>query len=140
KGSITKSYFPETSKFSTYIFSLHAGPYSEWRDSYKNIPLRLLARKSMAQYVDHGLWFKATKQGLAFFEKYVDIKYPFSKYDQIIVPEFNFGAMENVGAVTFSERFLSRGKSTRQAREKTVSVILHEMAHMWFGNLVTMKW
>ncbi|WCL49416.1 aminopeptidase N [Leptospira sp. GIMC2001] len=139
-GAKTKTYFPETRRFSTYIFSLHAGPYSEWKDSYNNIPLRLLARKSMAQYVDHKLWFKATKQGLAFFEKYFDIKYPFSKYDQIIVPEFNFGAMENVGAVTFSERFLSRGKSTRQSREKTVSVILHEMAHMWFGNLVTMKW
>ncbi|MCC5815261.1 MAG: aminopeptidase N [Leptospira sp.] len=140
ENEFTRSYFPETLVFSTYIFSLHAGPYAEWMDRYGKLSLKLYARKSMAKYVDHKLWFQVTKQGLRFFEKYFGIDYPFSKYDQLIVPEFNFGAMENVGAVTFSERFLSRGKVTRSGKEKLASVILHEMAHMWFGNLVTMKW
>ncbi len=134
------SSFPETAKISTYVFSLHAGPYYEWKDSYKNISLRLFARKSMKDFVDSKFWFQITKQGLQYFETYFEIPYPFGKYDQIIVPEFNFGAMENVGAVTFSERFLSRGQVTRSMKEKLASVILHEMAHMWFGNLVTMKW
>lgn len=134
------SFFPETQKFSTYVFSLHAGPYEEWKDSYGNIPLRLYARKSMAKYVNPSHWFTITKQGFAFFEKYFEMRYPFGKYDQVIVTEFNFGAMENVGAVTFSERFLSRGKTTRRHQEKLASVILHELAHMWFGNLVTMRW
>jgi aminopeptidase N len=139
-GTLTKTYFPETKRFSTYVFSLIAGPYAEWKDTTGSIPLRLFARKSMAKYVDSKLWFTVTKQGFSFFEKYFDIRYPFGKYDQIVVPEFNFGAMENVGAVTFSERNLSRGQTTRRAQEKLASVILHEMAHMWFGNLVTMKW
>lgn len=134
------TFFPETKVFSTYIFSLHAGPYREWKDNYQEIPLKLYARKSMAKYVNTKLWFDVTKQGFEYFESYFGIPYPFSKYDQVVVPEFNFGAMENVGAVTFSERFLSRGKVTRSMKEKLASVILHEMAHMWFGNLVTMKW
>jgi aminopeptidase N len=134
------TYFPETVKFSTYIFSLHAGPYEEWKDTYNSIPLRLFSRKSLAKYVDAKHWFQITKQGFGFFNKYFEFPYPFGKYDQIIVPEFNFGAMENVAAVTFSERIISRGKITRRAKEKVASVILHEMAHMWFGNIVTMKW
>lgn len=140
KGKYTLSQFPESKLFSTYVFSLHAGPYKEWKDNYKTIPLKLYSRKSMARYVDSSFWFQITKQGFEYYEKYFGIPYMFDKYDQIIVPEFNFGAMENVAAVTYSERYLTRGKITRSLQEKLASVILHEMAHMWFGNLVTMEW
>lgn len=132
--------FPNTKKISTYVFSLHAGPYQIWEDKYENLPLRLLVRKSLARYVNPKDWFLFTKQGFEFFNPYFGIPYPFEKYDQIIVPEFNFGAMENVAAVTFSERFVTRSEMTRAQRENLSDVILHEMAHMWFGNLVTMKW
>lgn len=132
--------FPESKRISTYVFSLHAGPYQVWEDKYESIPLRLFVRKSLAKYVDPKDWFTFTKEGFAFFNSYFGIPYPFEKYDQLIVPEFNFGAMENVAAVTFSERFVSRAPMTRGQRENLSDVILHEMAHMWFGNLVTMKW
>jgi aminopeptidase N len=132
--------FPKSEKFSTYIFSLHAGPYVEWTDTYKGMPLGLYARHSMAQYVDVEEWMTVTKQGFGYFNKYFAYKYPFHKYDQLIVPDFNAGAMENVGAVTFSERYIPRSKSTLKQRLDRADVILHEMAHMWFGNLTTMKW
>ncbi len=132
--------FPKTKKFSTYLFSLHAGPYQVYEDKYESIPLRLFVRKSLAKYINPKDWFQFTKEGFSFFESYFDFPYPFIKYDQILVPEFNFGAMENVAAVTFSERFIIRGPMTRSQRENLSDVILHEMAHMWFGNLVTMKW
>ncbi|MBK9294855.1 MAG: aminopeptidase N [Oligoflexia bacterium] len=132
--------FSETPIISTYVFSLHVGPYKEWKDKYKNIPLRLFARQSLSKYVDTKEWFTITKQGLKYFESYFNYPYPFEKYDQLIVPEFNFGAMENAGAVTFKEGFVSRGKQTKDQKEGTAEVILHEMAHMWFGNLVTMRW
>jgi aminopeptidase N len=132
--------FERTPPLATYVFSLHAGPYKIWRDTFKGIPLRLFARPSMASYVRPQEWFKITKQGLQFFSGYFNHDYPFKKYDQLFVPEFNAGAMENVGAVTFSEVFLVRGEVTRQQRRKAAEVLLHEMAHMWFGDLVTMKW
>ena len=132
--------FPPAARISTYIYALHAGDYRRWESAAGDIPLRLFARASMAERVHPEHWFVPTVQGFAFFEKYFDIPYPFGKYDQVIVPHFNAGAMENVGAVTFSERFLHSGKVTRQARRSLASVILHEMAHMWFGDLVTMDW
>ncbi len=135
-----KWFFPRTAKFSTYILALIAGPFKIWESKAGDIPLRLLARQSMAKYVDPEEWFSTTKQGFKFFNGYFDYKYPFKKYDQAIVPDFNAGAMENVAAVTFSERFVRRGKPTRSQRMDLAGVILHEMAHMWFGNLVTMKW
>ncbi|MCB0407760.1 MAG: aminopeptidase N [Bdellovibrionales bacterium] len=132
--------FPFSAKFSTYIWSLHAGPYHVWKDTAGDIPLRLFARKSLASYVKEKDWFQFTKEGLAFYNQYFDYKYPFKKYDQLIVPEFGPGAMENVAAVTFNERFVSRGVKTQKERQNLSNVILHEMAHMWFGDLVTMKW
>lgn len=134
-------HFPETKAFSTYIFSLHAGPYQVFEDAESfRIPLRLMCRPSMAKYIDTALWFKLTRQGFDFFESYFDYPYPFEKYDQLVVPDFNAGAMENVGAVTFSERYIPKGFYTRLQKLSLAEVILHEMAHMWFGNLVTMKW
>ena len=132
--------FPESPPVSTYIYALHAGHYRAWQSNAGDIPLRLFARQSIADQVRPEHWFIPTQQGFAFFQGYFNIPYPFGKYDQVIVPHFNAGAMENVGAVTFSERFLRRGVVTRQARRSLASVILHEMAHMWFGNLVTMDW
>lgn len=136
--------FPETKPFSTYLFALHAGPYASWESQWKSggraIPLRLFARRSLAPFVESDDWLKVTRQGFDFFESYFDYPYPFDKYDQIIVPDFNAGAMENVGAVTFSESYVRRGKSTLQERERRSNTLLHEMAHMWFGNLTTMRW
>jgi aminopeptidase N len=132
--------FPRSARFSTYLFALHAGPYASWSGDADGIPMRLFARRSLAPFVEHGEWLEVTRQGLGFFDAYFAYPYPFAKYDQVIVPEFNSGAMENVAAVTFSERFLSRSKITEDEKRERADVILHEMAHMWFGNLVTMRW
>ncbi|MGE3261337.1 MAG: aminopeptidase N [Bacteriovoracia bacterium] len=140
KGDLRIWHFPATAPLSTYLYSLHAGPFQVWEDRYENIPLRLFARPSMAKFVQPEFWFRATKQGLAFYNKFFGYAYPFKKYDQLLVPEFNAGAMENVGAVTFAERFLKRGRMSREDQMNVVSVLLHEMAHMWFGDLVTMRW
>ncbi len=132
--------FPVTPRISTYLFSLHAGPYAKWEDKAGATPLRLFVRQTLKKYVRTTDWFTPTRQGLKFYGDYFKYPYPFKKYDQIIAPDFNAGAMENVAAVTFSERFVQRGTPTREERESLASVILHEMAHMWFGDLVTMKW
>ncbi|WP_237057304.1 aminopeptidase N [Microbulbifer sediminum] len=133
-------HFPQSAKFSSYIFSLHAGPYRVWEDDADGIPLRLMARQSLADYVKPEDWFTFTKQSFAFFQPYFEVDYPFGKYDQVIVPDFNAGAMENVGAVTFNEAYVSRGEKTEAQRMRLANVIAHEMAHMWFGDLVTMNW
>ena len=132
--------FPATPKLSAYVFSLHAGPYRVWEGRAGSVPLRLFARRSLAPYVDPEEWFATTRAGLAFYGGYFGIPYPFSKYDQLLVPDYNAGAMENAGAVTFSERYVRRGQRTRAEREDLAETILHEMAHMWFGDLVTMRW
>jgi aminopeptidase N len=132
--------FPETLPISTYVYALHAGDYHRWDSAAGDIPLRLFARESLVPYVHPEQWFIPTQQGFAFYQDYFGIPYAFGKYDEIVVPHFNAGAMENVGAVTFSERYLTRGAVTRQGRRSIASVILHEMAHMWFGDLVTMDW
>lgn len=132
--------FEKTPQISTYLFSLHAGPYKVWTDRYEDIPLRIFARPSMAAFVPVKEWFQVTKQGLKFFNEYFAYKYPFKKYDQLFVPEFNAGAMENVGAVTFTENYLPRSTPTREQRKGAIETLLHEMAHMWFGNVVTMSW
>lgn len=132
--------FPVSAKFSSYVFSLHAGNYAVWEDSFEDIPLRLFARQSLAQYVKTDEWFTPTKQSFAFFNQYFDVRYPFIKYDQVVAPDFNAGAMENVAAVTFNEAYISRGEKSTQAKMSLANVIAHEMAHMWFGDLVTMRW
>ncbi|MGZ3713385.1 MAG: aminopeptidase N [Bdellovibrionota bacterium] len=139
-GETRTWYFSETPPISTYLFSLHAGPFRIWEDEFEGIPLRLMARPSMAKFVRPEFWFRTTKQGFGFYNKFFAYAYPFKKYDQVIVPEFNAGAMENVGAVTFSERYLQRGHMSREDEHGIASVVLHEMAHMWFGDLVTMRW
>jgi len=134
-------HFDKTPLLSPYNFSLHAGPYKVWQDNSARYPLRLFVRQSVAQQVKPSDWFTYTAQGLAFFEDYYGIDYPFTKYDQVLVPDFLYGAMENAAAITFAESgFLTNGEMSKSKRERLANVIMHEMAHQWFGNLVTMKW
>ncbi|MFS1437387.1 aminopeptidase N [Shewanella sp. 10N.286.48.A6] len=133
--------FPATPKLSPYNFSMHAGPYHVWQDNSGKYPMRLFARQSVAEQVNYQDWFTYTKQGLSFFDDYFGIDYPFKKYDQLLVPDFLYGAMENAGAITYSEsRFMVKDTMTAAQRQRLAGVIMHEMAHQWFGNLVTMKW
>ncbi|AZM62297.1 MULTISPECIES: aminopeptidase N [unclassified Streptomyces] len=141
--------FAETKPISTYITCVVAGPYHYVTDTYERefedgtrlrIPLGAMCRKGLAPHFDADDVFLVTKQGLDFFHDHFDYPYPFGKYDQAFVPEYNLGAMENPGMVTFREEFIFRGKVTRASYEGRANVILHEMAHMWFGDLVTMEW
>ena len=133
--------FPATKKLSAYAFSLHAGPYKVWEDNSGAYPLRLFARQSVAAHVPAADWFRHTQHGFAFFDRYFGIVYQFGKYDQLLVPDHVYGAMENIGAVTFAERsYLHKAAMTTAQRESMARVIMHEMAHQWFGDLVTMTW
>ncbi|MGW4082484.1 aminopeptidase N [Streptomyces sp. NPDC004822] len=141
--------FAETKPISTYITCVVAGPYHYVTDSYTRelpdggrleIPLGAMCRKGLAPHFDADDVFLITKQGLDFFHDHFDYPYPFGKYDQAFVPEYNLGAMENPGLVTFREEYIFRGKVTRASYEGRANTILHEMAHMWFGDLVTMEW
>src|SRR3989338_9210844 len=138
KSKIVK--FLETKPISTYLFHVSLGSYEFAENVHKGIPMKIYFRKSIKPYVRVDEIFEVTKTGLDFYSKFFDYEYPFSKYDQIFVPEFNSGAMENPGAVTFSERYLVRRTPTKTEKASLANVILHEMAHMWFGDLVTMKW
>ena len=138
--------FGTTKPMSTYLVALVAGPYAEWRDEFPGengqdpIPLGLYCRASLAEHLDAERLFRETKQGFAFYHKAFGVPYPFGKYDQCFVPEFNAGAMENAGCVTFLEDFVFRSKVTGYLYERRCETVLHEMAHMWFGDLVTMRW
>ncbi|WP_336706014.1 aminopeptidase N [Oerskovia sp. USHLN155] len=137
--------FEPTQVISTYITAIVAGPYVVERSELTSsdgrvIPLGVFARKSLAPHLDADYIFEKTRQGFAFFEEKFDYPYPFAKYDQLFVPEFNAGAMENAGAVTFTETYVFRSKVTDAIKERRVVTVLHELAHMWFGDLVTMKW
>jgi aminopeptidase N len=147
-GGTTVRFLP-TQPISTYITCVVAGPYHVERDHYArtyedtsvlDIPLSALCRRSLAKHFDADEIFTVTKQGLDFFHDHFDYPYPFGKYDQAFVPEYNLGAMENPGCVTFREEFVFRGKVTRASYEQRANVVLHEMTHMWFGDLVTMRW
>ncbi len=132
--------FPTTEVMPTYITAVVAGQYHWVRDEHRDIPLGLYCRQSLADYLDPAEMFEITKQGLDFFERRFGYAYPFGKYDQLFVPDFTGGAMENAGCVTFHERRLFRSKVTDATRMERAGTILHEMAHMWFGDLVTMRW
>ena len=137
--------FEPTPILSSYVTALVAGPYEVVRSeltssSGRVIPLGLFSRKSLSQYLDADYIFEKTRQGFAYYEEKFQYPYPFAKYDQLFVPEFNAGAMENAGAVTFTETYIFRSKVTDAIKERRVVTILHELAHMWFGDLVTMKW
>ncbi len=139
-GQALRWRFPPTPVMPTYITAVAAGPYHVVRDSHDGIPLGVYCRQSLAEYLDADEILEVTRQGLDFFHGSFGIKYPFGKYDQLFVPEFKEGAMENAGCVTFVEAYIFRSRVTDFAREARGETILHEMAHMWFGDLVTMRW
>ena len=143
-GEVTVHTFATTPKMSTYLVALVAGPYAVWRDVYRDehgeIPLGIFCRASLAPHMDAERLFTETKQGFDFYHRNFGVPYAFGKYDQLFVPEFNAGAMENAGAVTFLEDYVFRSKVTRYSYERRAETVLHEMAHMWFGDLVTMRW
>ena len=144
EGDSATHTFATTPKMSTYLVALVAGPYAVWRDVYHDehgeIPLGIFCRASLAQHMDAERLFTETKQGFEFYHCNFSVPYAFGKYDQLFVPEFNAGAMENAGAVTFLEDYVFRSKVTRASYERRAETLLHEMAHMWFGDLVTMRW
>ncbi|MFE9907954.1 aminopeptidase N [Streptomyces clavifer] len=136
--------FEPTPRISTYITALIAGPYHAVHSSYEkdgqSVPLGIYCRPSLAEHLDADEIFAVTRQGFEWFQEKFDYAYPFAKYDQLFVPEFNAGAMENAGAVTIRDQYVFRSKVTDAAYETRAETILHELAHMWFGDLVTMEW
>ncbi|GGU17356.1 aminopeptidase N [Streptomyces violascens] len=137
--------FEPTPRISTYITALIVGPYHSVHSSYEGpagqtVPLGIYCRPSLAEFLDADEIFEVTRQGFDWFQEKFDYAYPFAKYDQLFVPEFNAGAMENAGAVTFRDQYVFRSKVTDAAYERRAETILHELAHMWFGDLVTMEW
>lgn len=139
-GKTKITIFKQTPPISTYLFFLAAGPYHEWKDQFGTVPLFIHTRKSMKNFTDAEKIFDTTKKGLTFFNSYFDYPYPYSKYDQIFVPDLAANAQENPGAVILHEQFLYQGFVSSSFILNRDNLILHEMAHMWFGNLVTMKW
>ncbi|WP_329195283.1 MULTISPECIES: aminopeptidase N [unclassified Streptomyces] len=137
--------FEPTPRISTYITALIAGPYHAVHSSYEgkdgqSVPLGIYCRPSLAEFLDADAIFEVTRQGFDWFQEKFAYDYPFAKYDQLFVPEFNAGAMENAGAVTIRDQYVFRSKVTDAAYEVRAETILHELAHMWFGDLVTMEW
>lgn len=140
--SMTAHCFRQSARISTYLFAIVAGPYVFVEHVQEGLPpMRIYTRKRLIDYVSHQEMFSIVGTGMRFYEDLFGKKYPFDKYDQVFVPEHNFGAMENVGCVTYNEVYLYRGvQKTLAKRLRFACTILHELAHMWFGNLVTMKW
>ncbi|MCB5169746.1 aminopeptidase N [Streptomyces bambusae] len=136
--------FEPTPRISTYITALIVGPYHSVHSSYEKdgqtVPLGIYCRPSLAEFLDADAIFDVTRQGFEWFQEKFAYDYPFAKYDQLFVPEFNAGAMENAGAVTIRDQYVFRSKVTDAAYEVRAETILHELAHMWFGDLVTMEW
>lgn len=141
--------FATTQRMSTYITTVLAGPYfkatDHWGvtlddDTRLDVPLALFCRASLADSFDAGELFRLTKSGLAFFNDLFDYPYPWGKYDQAFVPEYNLGAMENPGLVTFTEKYVYASRATDAQYQARANTLMHEMAHMWFGDLVTMNW
>jgi aminopeptidase N len=143
--------FPPTERISTYITALVAGEYHTDQATHEGphgtIRLGHYCRQSVRPFLDVDELLEVTRQGFAFFEEAFGHPYPFGvgpggtrKYDQAYVPEYNMGAMENAGCVTFRDEYLPRSRQTHAFYEQRANTVLHEMAHMWFGDLVTMKW
>ncbi len=141
--------FETTPPQSSYITAVAAGPYHRESDSWsvtradgttQTVELGMLCRQSMAAHASADEIFRITRDGLDFFDEMFGFPYPWGKYDQIFVPEYNLGAMENPGLVTFTDTYLYRGRTTELQREQRAEVIMHEMSHMWFGDLATPRW
>ncbi len=133
-------HFLTTARMSPYITAVVGGPYHVVRSHHDGIDLGIWCRTSLAPYLDAEELFTVTRQGFDWYHANFGVRYAFGKYDQLLVPEFNAGAMENAGCVTFREDYVFRSKVTDARYERRAETILHEMAHMWFGDLVTMQW
>src|SRR5580700_2884582 len=138
-------HFPPTPRISTYLSAVVAGDYAVVRSSHTTargqaVPLGLACRASLAGYLDADDILSVTRQGLDFYTELFQCDYPFAKYDQVFVPDYSGGATENIGCVVISDELLFRSRVTDTLNELRAMVILHEMAHMWFGDLVTMRW
>ena len=136
--------FHETEPISTYLTAIVAGHYASVRSSYQalagELPMAIYCRRSLLAHLDAEEIFGITTDGFDVFETQFAFPYPFGKYDQVFVPEYNAGAMENVGCVTFRDEYIFRSRVTAAARSRRQDTILHELSHMWFGDLVTMRW
>ena len=132
--------FAPTPPISSYLAAVIAGPYVGVRSQHRGTPLGLWTRRSLARFLDPDELFEVTRQGIDFYAALFDQPFPFAKFDQVFVPEFNSGAMENVGAVTFNETYVFRDPPTETQRLGRAETVLHELAHMWFGDLATMRW
>ncbi len=137
--------FTPTPRLPSYVTAVVAGPYHVVRSELRSadgrvIPLGVFCRRSLSEFLDADNLVEVTRQGFEYFERLFDLPYPFEKYDQLFVPEFNAGAMENAGAVTFLESYIFRSKVPQAMIERRALTALHELAHMWFGDLVTMRW
>ncbi|MFP5360482.1 MAG: aminopeptidase N, partial [Actinomycetes bacterium] len=136
--------FSPTTRIPCYVTAIVAGPYHEVPGTISSrkgeISANVYCRKALAQYLDADVILADTQAGFTFYEEKFETEYPFEKYDQIFVPEFNAGAMENAGCVTFLEDYVFRSKTAQARIERRTVTVLHELAHMWFGDLVTMKW
>lgn len=140
EGKFKTTKFNPTPILSTYLVFFGAGPYAEWKDQFGKTPLYIHSRKSMAKFVDTDNLFNTFKKGLKFYAEYFDYPYPYSKYGQIFVPDLQMNAVESAGAVTFHEMYLFFDSPSESRKNHRDNIILHEIAHMWFGNLVTMNW
>ena len=143
-GGTTRWVFGETEPISTYLTALVAGDYHiethEFDAAAGRLPMAILCRRSLAEHLDARRIFDTTTQGFEVFERHFDTPYPFGKYDQVFVPEYNGGAMENVGCVTLRDEYVFRSRATPASYQVRDDTILHELSHMWFGDLVTMRW
>jgi len=144
EGAAGRWVFGPTPPMSTYLAAVVAGGYVSTQGEYRredgsSVPLGLHVRRSLAEHLERDELLDLTRAGLAYFERVFD-RYPYRKYDQLFVPEFSAGAMENPGCVTFTEAYVFRSRVTDTVRERRAETVLHEMAHMWFGDLVTMRW
>src|SRR5699024_8016661 len=143
---IDRVQFAPTQPMSTYLTTFLAGPYARFESHWDNfdgvgpVPLRIFARQSLAEHVDADELFRLTQLGLTWFHEQFQYPYPWGKYDQAFVPEYNLGAMENPGLVTFNESYIFTSQATVSQHMARATTLMHEMSHMWFGNLATMKW
>ncbi|MFZ9269360.1 MAG: M1 family metallopeptidase [Candidatus Limnocylindrus sp.] len=138
--------FAETPPLSTYLFAMTAGAFVGERRELRlpgraePIPVGLWSRRSLAKYLEHDRFQEMTEQAFTYFGMLFGREYPFDKLDHVYCPEFNVGAMENVGLITYTERYIFRSTPTASDVTDLAEVVFHEIAHMWFGNLVTMRW
>jgi aminopeptidase N len=139
-GAAGRWHFAPTPRLSPYVTAVVAGAYVSVHDRHGDVDLGLYVRRSLRDHLEEEELFDLTRRGLDWFNANFGIAYPFGKYDQLFVPEFSAGAMENPGCVTFSEAYVFRSRVTDAQKERRAETLLHEMAHMWFGDLVTMRW